>query len=202
MVTRVCVLQSGKEYRPEHVQWLARQVPGLVCITRDEVPGVPTVRPRHDWPGWWSKLNLFDPELIPGDLLYLDLDTVVPGDLAPLEQVGRFADRSIMLSDFYRPAYPASGLMYIKQADKPHVWAQWLQDPAGHMRRCVTTQHWGDQGFLRTVLSPLRWQTLLPGAVLSYKAHLRNQALPKTARVVCFHGQPRPWAVKEPWVPT
>lgn len=196
MVTRVCVLRSGKEYGPRHVQWLARQVPGLVCITLDDVPWVPTIRPRHDWPGWWSKLNLFDPELIPGDLLYLDLDTVVLGDLAPLERVGS----TTMLSDFYHPQRPASGLMYIAQGDKAAVWSAWLKDPEAHMRRCVTTQCWGDQGFLAGVLTPKRWQQILPGAVVSYKVHCR-QSVPPDAVVVCFHGQPRPWSVNEPWVP-
>nr|WP_145924153.1 hypothetical protein [Halomonas elongata] len=51
----------------------------------------------HGWPGWWSKLELFRPH--GGDLLYLDLDTVVRGDLQPLidaPAVGRRCSRFLL----------------------------------------------------------------------------------------------------------
>lgn len=194
-VTRICVLRSGGEYKACHVQWLARQVPGLVCLSDVPVPGVDTLPLRHQWPGWWSKMELFSPEL-DGDLLFLDLDTVVLGDLAPLEAV----TRSTMLADFYHPQRPASGLMYIEEADKDRVWREWMRAPATHMMRCRTPARWGDQGFLRGVLPALRWQDVLPGAVISYKVHCRR-GVPPGARVVCFHGQPRPWAVRHNWIP-
>jgi hypothetical protein len=195
-VTRVCVLKTGKEYRPEHVQWLARQVPGLVCVTEDDVHGVPTVKPTGEWPGWWSKMNIFDPALIPGDLMYFDLDTVVRCDPAELEQIGTTA----MLSDFKRLDLPASGLMYISQGDKAKVWEEWNRDPVGHMARCTTREKWGDQGFLAEVLKPVRWQDVMPGAVRSYNFDVKRAGL-QGCKVVCFHGQPRPWDSGEDWVP-
>jgi hypothetical protein len=42
-----------------------------------------------------------------------------------------------------------------------------------------------------------RWQELVPDQVFSYKAHIRDRAVPPSARVVCFHGKPRPWEVEE-----
>jgi hypothetical protein len=52
-----------------------------------------------------------------------------------------------------------------------------------------------------------RWQDVLPGQVVSYKIHVQldpkkgkhigNGLVPAGTRVVCFHGQPRPWAVPE-----
>lgn len=194
-VRRVCVLRSGGEYGPEHVQWLARQVPGLVCLSDVSVAGVPTVALRHGWPGWWSKLELFS-DAIPGDLLYLDLDTVVIGDLSGFE-VGQ----TTMLSDFYWPERPASGLMYISEQDKAAVWDGWIADPAGHMAKQRGRGGIGDQGFIAECLSPARWQDLLPGKVVSYKAHCRN-GVPEGAEVVCFHGKPRPWHCGESWVPS
>ena len=194
-VSRICVLRSGGEYGPAHVQWLARQVPGLRCLSDVPVPGVDTLPLQYGWPGWWSKLELFRPDLA-GDLLYLDLDTVVTGDLNPLEQVGT----TTVLSDFYKPRLPASGLMFLAEADRAMVWQEWLRDPAGHMRRCRTREHWGDQGFLRDVLPAQRWQDVLPGAVVSYKVHCQ-QTLPPAAQVVCFHGKPRPWSVRHNWIP-
>ncbi|SDF69664.1 hypothetical protein SAMN05216571_101257 [Onishia taeanensis] len=214
MVRRVCVLRSGGEFGPEHVQWLAGRVDlnhwlarhddnDIQCLSDVEVRGVPTIPLAHGWPGWWAKMELFRPDL-PGDLIYLDLDTVVLYDLEPL--IAAAAGRTTLLSDFYRPAQPASGLMYIAERDKARVWAHWMRDPAGHMARARTTACWGDQGILRQVLGDgvQRWQDVAQGQVVSYKAHCR-QGIPAAARVVCFHGNPRPWAARDSnrnnWIP-
>lgn len=194
-MTPICVLRSGGEYGPEHVQWLARQVPGLVCLSDVEVPGVETWPLYYDWPGWWSKMELFRPD-IRGDLLYLDLDTVVLGDLAQFN-VGV----TTVLADFTKPGTIGSGFMYLVEMDRPPVWAAWVQDSERHMRECVTQERWGDQGFLQGVLVAQRWQDVLPGRVVSYKAHCHG-GVPSGAKVVCFHGKPRPWEVSASWVPS
>lgn len=191
----VCVLKTGKEYGVKHAQWLAKQVPGIVCISNVAVLGVETIQMQNQWPSWWCKLNLFDPKLIEDDILYLDLDTVVLGDLDALK-----VDKTTMLSDFYKPHMPASGFMFIKQEDKERVWAEWLRDPEGHMRRCVTREYWGDQGFLRDLLPAQRWQDVHPGKVVSFKVHCQR-GVPAGAQVVCFHGNPRPWQSGKAWIP-
>lgn len=177
------------------MQWLAKQVPGLVCITDAEVPGVDTVKPKHDWPGWWCKLSAFDPDLIPDNLLFIDLDTVV------LSLEGLDVGKSAMLTDFYYPSRPGSGLMYIERRHKSQVWQEWLRDPQGHMQRCQTKEHWGDGGFLRDVFPHKRFQDLIPNAICSYKADLKGKRPPGSAKIICFHGQPRPWHVTADWIP-
>lgn len=192
-IKRVCVLKSGGEFTPKHVKWLARQVPGLICLSDVPVDGVETIPLIHNWPKWFSKFELFRPD-IDGDLLYFDLDTVIVGDLESLD-VGK----TTMLSDFYRPHLPASGLMYIKQEDKQRVWDYWIKNPVGHMQRARTTQCWGDQGILRGVLGRgvNRWDE---GLAVSYKVHCKR-GVPKGASVVCFHGNPRPWNARQNWIP-
>ena len=191
---RVCVLRASREYTPAHVQWLAAQVPDLVVLSDVDVPGVPRLPLLHDWPSWFAKMELFRPDLR-GPLLYLDLDTVVLGDLSPLERPGP----SRMLSDFYRPHQPASGLMYLTEEDRAKVWGHWMRDSAGHMRRARTPQCWGDQGIIAEALPGVaRWGS----EAVSYKVHCKATGRPPVgARVVCFHGQPRPWGVKHSWVP-
>ena len=187
-MTPVCVLRSGGEYGPEHVRWLARQVPGLVCLSDVPVAGVEVVPLRHGWPGWWSKLELFSGAIF-GDLMFYDLDTVV---LKPLP----VPTETTVLRDFYYPERMGSGLMYIAQADKSRVWDAWTSDTAGHMRRAGGG---GDQAFLDGLIgSAQKWQDIAP--VYSYKVHCRR-GVPDGAAVVCFHGKPRPWASGATWVP-
>lgn len=192
---RVCVLRSGKEYGPKHVQWLAKQVPDLVCLSDVPVDGVPVIPLKHSWPGWWAKMELFRPD-IKEDLLFFDLDTVVLGGIEELESL----EHTTLLSDFYHLRLPASGLMLIKNQDKQRVWDDWMENPEAHMKRCTTREHWGDQGYLRDVLPCKRWQDELPNKIFSYKVHA-HKLLPVVASVVCFHGQPRPWDVKKSWIP-
>ena len=55
----------------------------------------------------------------------------------------------------------------------------------------------GDQAFLETVLIDRveRIQDAMPGGLVSYKADVAKHGLGDDARVVMFHGRPRPWEV-------
>lgn len=190
-MTPVCVLRSGGDFSPEHVRWLAKQVPGLVCLSDVPVPGVETIPLAHDWPGWWAKLEMFAPSLS-GDVLMIDLDTVV-------KELPAQPERTTVLRDFTEPSIIGSGLMYVTADDRARVWAAWIADPAGHMAACKRWPKWGDQGFLMDHLADAaRWQDSEP--VYSYKVHCQR-GMPTDAKVVCFHGKPRPWLVRADWVP-
>lgn len=184
-MTPVCVLRSGGDFLPVHVQMLARRVPGLVCLTDMAVPGVACRPLRHAWPGWWSKMEAYG-EGIVGDVWLMDLDTLVRRlPLAPAV--------STVLPDFYRPTdrrLIGSGFVYVTAADRARIWQGWIQDPEAHMRRCRTRLCWGDQGFLAPYLADApRWG----GTVVSYKVHCRGRAVPAGTEVICYHGRPRPW---------
>jgi hypothetical protein len=98
------------------------------------------------------------------------------------------------------PKICASGMMFLPEAERASVWREWMHDPEAHMKRAGMR---GDGGFLNTLWNghAARWQQLLPGQVVSYKAHVRksthamysgNGTVPDGARVICFHGRPRP----------
>jgi hypothetical protein len=195
--TIVCVLRSGGDYNASHVEWLAKQVPSLVCLSDTKINGVLTVPLKFNWRGWWAKMELFS-NSIEGDLFYLDLDTVIVGNIDDLLNVGK----TTVLKDFYKPNRMGSGLMYIAQQDKQRIWDAFKKDPNLHMMTCNNPQKWGDQGFLQDFIGDAqKWQDVLPDQVVSYKVHCQK-GLPQSAKVVCFHGQPRPFAVKKSWVPT
>lgn len=86
------VLRSGGDYNASDVQWLVNQLPKgyeIICLTdlkRLHVPGVKVVPLINQWQkcrGWWAKIELFRPD-ITDDLFYLDLDTVIAGDIRPI----------------------------------------------------------------------------------------------------------------------
>jgi hypothetical protein len=98
-----CVYWKGvfknreKVYSPEWVYILRNMVKRhmptdedyrFVCLTNvpNEFDGsVETITLKHNWPGWWSKLELFRPGVFEeGDrVFYLDLDSVIVRDLMP-----------------------------------------------------------------------------------------------------------------------
>lgn len=206
-----CVLKTGGLYTADHVRELRAQcaiwAPGEAfgCLTDTQVPGILTHKLKHGWPGWWSKIELFRPAVFPDGLriLYLDLDTVVIGSL---EAILARRERFLALEDFYRhpPEYArglGSGVMAWTAGDPMLTgWYQeFARDPETYMRACG---YGGDQRYLETSLtigaawsSLTFWQDVVPAALVSYKVHCPGGKVPPGARVVCFHGRPKPWHV-------
>ncbi|WP_213322543.1 hypothetical protein [Klebsiella aerogenes] len=220
----ISVLKTSKEFTPKHAQWLHKQLKGhpSVCLTdAGTISGVNTVPLLHGLPGWWSKLELFNPEhpdIGQEDLLYIDIDTVVTGDISPLFEL----DKMTMLSDFGsanpHEAPLASGLMYIPAAEKYKAWNAFWCNPEKIMTRPRIPPFHGDQGFLSEIYPDAqRFQVLFANQILSYKADIATEqmyghdpdifrgdnsgVLPEEARIVCFHGFPRPWKTGLKWIP-
>lgn len=177
-----CVLNPSVEYDTDYVDHI------LSGIQR-EVDGYEfMLLGNSEWPGWWSKMSLFDPS-IKGDLLYFDLDTMIVGPLDDIMNVNTVT----VLSDFNVPNRIASGMMFIPEKDRPEIWQAWIENPKSHMDRW---RGLGDGGFLSQFWEgAARWQDLFPGQVVSYKNHC-TRGVPSNARVVCFHGRPRPRDVR------
>lgn len=193
----VTVLRSGGDFAPNHVWGLAAQLENamgaadFVCLS-DE-PAVPGYRPlRHNWPGWWSKMEVFR---LRGPCLYMDLDTVVIGDLGPILEVAR-REWFTVLRDFNPQQRELGTGLMAWSGDLSIVYRRFLKDPAGHMAANSNPRHWGDQGFIERQPEPRAyWQEHVPRMVVSWKKHCMGGRIPAGARVVCFHGEPRPWAV-------
>lgn len=200
-----CVLRSGGAYRPEHVQRLASQArtfaPGeaIVCLSDVGVPGVPTVPLSGRWSGWWAKLELFAPGMFPrgARILYLDLDSTIVG---PLDDMIRRREPFLALADFYRrpPIQPTrglgSGLMMWTAGEQDDLYTGFAADAGGVMARYLTggDQRWIERERIKAVTF---WDDVVPGQAVSYKVHCRDRGVPAGARVVCFHGRPKPWDV-------
>jgi hypothetical protein len=184
LALNLCVLRSGGDFLPEHVQRLARQVPDLVCLSDVPVDDVKTLPLKYAWPGWWAKMEIYRPD-IKGDVFYIDLDTLVI-------KMPEMPDRTTVLTDFGDSKVIGSGLMYLTEKDRAVIWNAFIENPdkamAAHLKWPA-----GDQGFiLPYVKNAQRWQHI--ARVYSYKQHCLK-GIPENAHIVCFHGKPRPWSL-------
>jgi hypothetical protein len=195
----VTVCRSGGEYTPAHANTLARQVwhhCGMrLTVLTDADPAafsdqVEVVRMRTTWPGWWAKIELFDQ--FRDATLYVDLDTVIVGDCRHIRSSGPL----MMLADIYRRGSCGSGVMTWAQ-DYSHLARDFMRRADQVMRDYQTRNKWGDQGYIEAMLGKghaNRIQELWPRQVISYKAEALRKGT-KGAKIVYFHGKPRPWDV-------
>lgn len=142
--------------------------------------------------GWWNKMYMFKAGVLEGRVVYLDLDTVITGNIdALLKLETPFA----MLRDVMRPHLKASGVMAWLANGRYGLWDAYEDAGRPH--------HWkeGDGGFIADHLAyePDLLQNHVDG-IYSYKKNCRAQGLPDDATIVCFHGQPRPHMVADAWV--
>jgi hypothetical protein len=194
----ICVLRSGgPDYGPQNVAALQRSLARhskarLVCFSDVDVPceRIPLI---HDWPGWWSKLEIFRFSY-PRPVLYVDLDTTFVDDPAPL-----WRESFTMLERVGRPGDVGSGVMSFA-GDYSYLYRAF--DPSRHIKEYSTTAKWGDQSFIRDQLK-VRPDRFPASLCASYKHHCtdygkRPFSIPDPdTRVVYFHGKPRPWEVPE-----
>lgn len=191
----LCVLRSGGDYGPEHVLRLQAQLAAVgeldfACLSDVLIEGVKTIPLRWDWPGWWAKMELFRPDLR-GDFLFLDLDMSIVGPIEDLFSHGGLA----LMRDVYRPGGLQSSIMLLPEKCRSGIWEEWKIYPHHWARRY---ERGGDQAFLERfwLRKAKRLQDLAPGQIVSYKAdNVAALGVPIGARVICFHGKPRPWEV-------
>jgi len=115
-VTVICVLWQGdfreRPYNPDWVRRLKNMVARnlsiphrFVCLSNVDVP-CERIPLKHDWPGWWSCIELFRPDLpVEGLLLHIELDTLIVDSLNEIaEHPADFASASC--KDFYPIKFP------------------------------------------------------------------------------------------------
>lgn len=192
------------------------------------MPDIPTRKLPEHIDGWFNKLYLFSPDAFPegSRVLYFDLDTAIVGTLTAL--AGVRLDVPVFLRDVWAASHAASGLFSFRAG--PALYPIWTEFALNIGRRrpfasprpfpMAKVPGWGpmtqgihtDEQWLHHYIYPngwAAWQDLVPGACLSYKYDVKGQnrdkapptGLTPDARVVFFHGLPRPHDVVAPWNP-
>ena len=206
MLTVLTVLKSGGEYTPEWVYKLEKavlrhlSVPHRFKCLSDVALQCETIALGHDWPGWWSKIEVFRPGVVTGPTLYLDLDTVLVGSI---DRLADFPDDFAMMRNFNASWMPGSAVMWLRNAPEA-VYARFKADPEGCMAQHNEARdgsYLGDQAFI--------WDTLhrkvtyltdrVPGLIRSYRKHCMA-GVPEGCALVAFGGKQKPSTVKDDWV--
>jgi len=194
----VSVLKSGGDFNQEDVRKLKSMCERFVdcefyCLTDVKIDGVNTIPLEHNWKGWWSKMELFRPDLFDEQVLYLDLDTVIVGDFSHFYDFTGLA----MLNDQLHKQYYGSGVMMFNPRRNSGVYEEFKKNPRKHMNKY---HRGGDQYFIQDTIGGIHgFQELFPNQLYSYKFNLCKtksgegfKGVPNTAKIVFFHGKPRP----------
>lgn len=209
MITVLCVC-VGNKYRDEDVFCLRRQVKRhlrkkhrFICLSDRERDGINCLVPRTTNDGWWAKLQLFYHFQDNGQYLYLDLDTVVVGDLFPL-----LSDKLSMPKNWAQSGHGGGQSSVMSwSGDYSMISDNFRPERLGpafgeHHGLYGNEMLWGDQEFITKLMGApgTEFVGAMPG-VYSYKYHCRQQGRPPVdAKVIAFHGTPKPGDVSDKWV--
>lgn len=219
MINFICV-RTGTAYGIEYVQILrnmiARHCPipfTLTCLTDqpDQVPGVTFVDVSAlGLTGWWAKMAVFDPALRraarpdceqTGRTIYLDLDTVIVGDLTPLVLWGgEFGICENFTRKAGHPSWPCrygSCVMSLAPGWGAQVYTEFMENRQEYMTRAGK---YGDQHAIERIAPHAEYlQDELPaGFFVGRRAFTESQ--PVGASLMIFAGPHKPHNTKIKWL--
>lgn len=211
-LTFACVLKSGRMYGED---WVTRLKNGIarncdfdfkfICLSDIELKEVETVPLIHNWPKYWSKIELFRPGIFEGKVVYIDLDSVV---ISKMNAFLNHKNGFTMLHEWSRPktqeVYQSSVMMwdgdyreiydiFKKAPDRYMAYfcrSGWNKDNYG----AVKYVNIGDQGFIPLVLKSVKKsihtfdEFMEENSIVSFKHHSSSRP-PDGSIIVTFHGK-------------
>ncbi len=205
---KVVCIKWGNKYPAEYVTRLrdgvARNLPipyDFICFTENPVDGVECKALPTELPSWWSKLGLFKPGVLEGDILYLDLDVVITDSLLPLVALLYKSPGLWARDDFsYSLLNPRQGLSKEQKNllggdgtinSSVMLW-RWgvVHDVWNKFTPEVMNVCHGDQNFISQTLGKQRISFIPDEMIGSYKyGQLRGEPI---RPIMVFHGSPKP----------
>ncbi len=161
---------------------------------------------RHDFEGWFNKLQLFSPQSeLEGDTLYMDLDIVIMKNIDCFGTIGE-SKNFVGMNDFN----PTSGLFnssIMRFNNQYHniIWEEYIK------KRGDFTKMHGDQEIISSIIKDHKDTISFPDEwTQSYKwlnrkgerYHIDKMTYEQdpNAKVCVFHGNPNPHESTQEWV--
>jgi len=223
----VC-LKHGAKYDAKYVNTLYNMISRnctvpheFVCFTENS-EGLDqniTVKPLPSIPrasGWWYKPMFFAPNFeLKGTILYFDLDVIIFKNIDNLFSYS--PKRFCILKDFNRSIRSSwkkfnSSVFRLESGAIPHVYNDFIADPASAIRRFHGDQDWifdrvreGFEYWPDEWIQSYKWEMRGRPAMVRDRSGKRNfgspgepKILPNTS-VAVFHGEPNPHDCIDPW---
>ena len=182
MLTVAAVCVPGGIYNLSHVDRLFAQVRKHLSIPFKE-----HVITESDKPGWFAKIDLFQPDRFTGRVLYLDLDSSVIGSL---DEIAMYPSPFSIIRNFKEMKEPDkarfnSSVMSWDAGEADHLYTNFTPDV---MDRMNGDQDWISEQIPYADTFPKNW-------CVSYKVrrYAKLNTMPSDTRVVCYHGFPKSW---------
>lgn len=210
----VCVLKTGGDFTSDYVVKL-RSACGrhikekfrFICLTDDitakNLPRVISTCLKHGYSGWWSKFEIFR---LKGPTLYFDLDTVIIKNIDDMVyQVKELSPNEILGMSKFNP------LRWSKEGRFTSGIIGWNGDFRFMFSEfdyiyALNCRYHGDADAMLELLN--KHNAIIKydmRGIYSYKRHCKIE-IPEDAKVICFHGSPRPHQatsiplVRENWI--
>jgi len=177
----------------------------FICFTNEDLKVDKSIElrrfPLHTSRGVLPRVYMFSKEagLENRQVLCIDLDVVVVGDLSPLMNYeGLFCARSkFKPGEEWKLDGDVMSFRAGEEVDRL-FWKPFIED----VDAAVKFTNGRERYWVRHVADDFadRWDKVAPGAVLSYKRHIGNRPLPKDAVLISCHGTPRPHQIRSGWV--
>ena len=208
----IACVRTGTVYRMEYVIRLRNMIARhmhrpytLICFTDqpDRCEGVTFIDASDvGLTGWWAKMLIFSTEWRErSKIIYIDLDTVIIGDVTPLADVpGELAICESFTRLGGNTAYPCkynSSVMVIGGGMAGYIWAAFEKRRDELLMR---HERYGDQACIEELCpdAPFLQQFLPKDFFLNYR-HL-TMIPPKSAAMINFGGASKPANCSIPWV--
>jgi hypothetical protein len=202
MVKYICVFKTGADFSPENVTSLKRAVEKnsslgrieFFCLTNHEglLKEEWTVRLENGYNGAWCLPEIFKTK---GPAIFTGLDTIILGSIDPLIDLAeRSKDEVYMIRKFGQRPYKrpfANGAM-VWNRDLSFLWDNYNYPKV--KEKFPLEQDYVANSLLNSGVEVRFLQNYI-GGLYSYKQHCKRR-LPRDARMVMFHGTPRPWDLK------
>jgi len=210
----ICILKAGDGHSSDDVVKLKNMIARnstipheFYCLTNVDNfdPDICNIiRLRHGYGRRWSNIEMFRDKIVDSDyMVYFDLGAVVVGNiddiLIPKEDFMALKpwNRLNRLTGLF-----ASGMMSWKNGGTYSFIYDKFTDK--DMSNCKSDQDYITRSMKNNNKGFVFFQDRING-IYSYKKHCKNE-LPPNARIICFHGKPKPgdvpgvsW-IKENWV--
>ena len=185
MLTVACIYKEGSGFTTKYVDKLQENVAEFCTAPyKFEI-----ITPQRELPaavkGFWIKLELFKKDRFYGTVVYLDLDTIIIDDVT---DIFTYPHKFTMGTNWENPPGPNSTFM---------AW-NGTQD-LSYLDTTVDSQMAkayprGDQAYIfeKVGVTTTFLNQIFPKALVSYKYHVKGRGAPAKAKIVAFHGSPRP----------